>query len=96
MPQTTQFQITLTIAPGSNQPILVTLPNETVGTPVSNVPVGQGTGTGPFTVSLDPSSPQPVPPGLTAAVDANGNVTVSGTPTAPGTGTFWLDAVSTS
>ena len=39
---------------------------------------------------VDPSSPSPLPPGLSFATDGNGNVTVSGTPTVPGSGTFIL------
>lgn len=93
---TTQFQVTLTINGGVNI-VPVTLPVETVGTPVNLVPVGTASGTGPFTVSTDPASPAPIPAGLSAAVDASGNVTISGTPTTTETGTiFWLDAVSTS
>jgi hypothetical protein len=93
---TTQFQVTLTINPGVTV-VPVTLPAETVGVPVNAVPVGTAQGTGPFTVSTDPASPAQIPAGLTAAVDASGNVTLSGTPTTAETGTtFWLDAVSTS
>jgi hypothetical protein len=95
MPTTTQFQITLTINPAVVV-TPVTLPAEEVGVAVSDVPVGQAGGTGPFTVAVDPNSPSAIPPGLTPAVDANGNVTISGTPTTAGTGTFWLDATSTS
>ena len=93
---TTQFQVTLTINPGVNV-VPVTLPAETVGVPVNAVPVGTAPGAGPFTVSTDPASPAQIPAGLTAAVDASGNVTISGTPTTAENGTvFWLDAVSTS
>lgn len=100
--QTVKITVTLNINPPAPpalvvSPDTVTLPDETVGTPVSLVPVAQVSGgTPPFTQPvLDPSSPAPLPPGLTAAIDATGLVTVSGTPEAAGSGTFVL-AVSDS
>lgn len=100
MPQTVQITVTLNINPSTPPPppivatpSSVTLPDETVGVPVANVPVAVITGgTPPFSQPvLDPASPSAIPPGLSFAVDASGNVTASGTPTAPGSGTFILD-----
>jgi hypothetical protein len=101
MPQTVQITVTLTINPATAPappplvatPSAPTLPAETVGQAVSLVPVAVVTGgTPPYQQpAIDPASPSQLPPGLTAAIDANGNVTVSGTPAAAGTGEFILD-----
>jgi hypothetical protein len=98
MPQTVQISVTLTINPPAPPPLVaspssVTLPAETVGMAVSAVPVAQITGgTGPYLAPvIDPASPSALPPGLTAAIDGSGNVTISGTPSVAGTGTFVLD-----
>lgn len=101
MPQTVQITINLNINPAPPPPPTpltvipnaVTLPDQTVGVPVLNVPVAVVSGgTPPFAQPvLDSASPSPLPPGLTAAIDASGNVTISGTPTASGSGTFVLD-----
>lgn len=99
--QTVQITVTLNINPSAPPPLsvdnsTVSLPDETVGQTVSNVPVASVTGgTPPYSVSLDPSSPSPLPPGLSVSVDASGAVTLSGTPGAAGSGTFVL-AVSDS
>lgn len=105
MPQTVQITITLNINPAVvvppppptlvATPSAVSLPDETVGVAVSNVPVATiSGGTPPFQQPIiDPASPLPLPPGLSAAIDASGNVTLSGTPTSPGSGTFILDVV---
>lgn len=97
MPQTVKISVTLNINP-SAPPALVanppaaTLPDETVGVAVSAVPVAQVSGgTPPYAQPVvDPTSPAPLPPGLSASIDGSGNVTVSGTPTAAGSGTFVL------
>ncbi len=98
MPQTVQISVTLTIAAAPPAPLVatpasVTLPEETVGVAVAATPVAVITGgTPPYqNPVVDPASPSPLPPGLTFAIDASGNVTVSGTPQAAGSGTFILD-----
>lgn len=98
MPQTVKITINLNINPAAPAPLTVnpdavSLPDETVGVAVSNVPVAQVSGgTPPYTQPvIDPASPSPLPPGLSAAIDASGNVTISGTPSASGSGTFVLD-----
>lgn len=100
MPQSVRIAVTLNINPAVvvtpplvATPAQVTLPDETVGVAVTAVPVAViSGGTPPFQQPvIDPASPAPLPPGLTAAVDASGNVTISGTPTAAGSGTFILD-----
>ncbi len=98
MPQTVQITVSLTISPVPPPALLasppsVTLPTETVGVAVSAVPVSAiSGGTPPYTQPVvDPASPNPLPPGLSAAIDAFGNVTISGTPTAAGSGQFVLD-----
>lgn len=98
MPQTVQISVTLTIAAAPPAPLVATpgsatLPEETVGVAVAAVPVAVITGgTPPYqNPVLDPASPSLLPPGLTFATDASGNVTVSGTPQAAGSGTFILD-----
>lgn len=100
MPQTVKITINLNINPALPPPPpplvatpdTVTLPDETVGVAVANVPVAVVSGgTPPFGQPVvDPSSPAPLPPGLSAAIDDSGNVTISGTPTAPGSGTVVL------
>lgn len=101
MPQTVQITINLNINPAVPPPptpltvipSAVTLPDQTVGVAVVNVPVAVVSGgTPPFSQPvIDPASPSPLPPGLSAAIDASGNVTISGTPSASGSGTFVLD-----
>ena len=103
MPQTVKITINLNINPAPPPPPspliatpdTVTLPDETVGVAVTNVPVATVSGgTPPFQQPvIDPASPAPIPPGLSFGIDASGNVTVSGTPTAPGSGTIVLDVV---
>ncbi len=44
----------------------------------------------PYTVTVDAAS-EPLPPGLTASLDQNNNLTISGTPTTPGSFTVTLD-----
>lgn len=103
MPQTVQIAVTLNINPAVPPPpppppplvavpTAVTLPDETVGVAVTAVPVAVVSGgTPPFSQPvLDPSSPAPLPPGLTPSIDDSGNVTISGTPGAAGSGTFIL------
>jgi hypothetical protein len=105
MPQTIQIFVNLTINPASTPPpppissspsssagSPIALPDETVGVavPPTQITQIQG-GTPPFGQPVvDPSSPNPLPPGLSFSTDSNGNVTVSGTPTNAGTGPFTL------
>jgi hypothetical protein len=101
MPQTVKITVTLNINPAAPppppplvaSPATVSLPDETVGTAVTNVPVATVSGgTPPYQPPVvDPASPNPLPPGLSFAIDGSGNVTVSGTPGAAGSGTFVLD-----
>jgi hypothetical protein len=98
MPQTVKIVISLSIAAAPPPalvatPSTVTLPGETVGVSVPPTPVAQiSGGTPPYqSPVVDPASPNPLPPGLSFAIDAQGNVSVSGTPTAAGSGTFVLD-----
>lgn len=98
MPQTVQITVSLTISPAAPAPLVATpatvdLPAQTVGEAVPPTPVAVVTGgTPPYTQPVvDPASPNPLPPGLTFAIDGSGNVTVSGTPTNAGSGTFILD-----
>lgn len=109
MPQTLQIFVSLTInpaAPPPPPPLVsnpasslanpIVLPAETSGIAVSGIPVATVSGgQGPLTQPvIDPTSPNPLPSGLTASMDAAGNVTISGTPpavAAPVTGTFVLD-----
>lgn len=96
--QTVKITVNLSINPAAPPslvatPDTVSLPDEQVGVSVSNVPVAViSGGTPPYQQPvLDPSSPSPLPPGLSASIDASGNVTISGTPAAAGSGTFVLD-----
>lgn len=98
MPQTVKITVNLNINAAAPAPLVATpdtvsLPDETVGVAVQNVPVATITGgTPPYSQPvIDPASPSPLPPGLSAAIDASGNVTISGAPTASGSGTFVLD-----
>ena len=52
------------------------------GTPVATVTGGVP----PYSYALDPNS-GPLPPGVTFNEDGNGNITLAGTPTAPGSST---------
>lgn len=98
MPQSVKITVTLNINPAPPPPLVanpptVTLPGETVGevVPTTLVTAVSG-GTPPYQQPVvDPSSPSPLPPGLAFAIDSSGNVTVSGTPTVPGSGTFILN-----
>jgi hypothetical protein len=102
MPQKIQIFVNLTINPAAPQPLVenppssaaspINLPAETVGVPVPPTPITQiSQGTPPYGQPVvDPSSPNPLPPGLTFATDAQGNVTVSGMPTNAGSGPFTL------
>lgn len=48
-------------------------------------------GVPPYSVAVDPSSPNPLPPGVSVSIDpASGNLVVSGTPTAAGSGAVVL------
>jgi len=99
MPQTVKITVNLNINPApppalAANPSTVSLPDETVGVSVPPTPVSQVSGgTPPYQAPVvDPASPNPLPPGLSFAIDAStGNVTVSGTPTNAGSGTFVLD-----
>lgn len=96
-----QITVSLNINPAPPPPLTVdkssvSLPDEQVGVDAGPVAVAVVSGgVPPFSVALDPSSPSPLPPGLTPAVDAQGNVTLSGVPSAAGSGSFVL-AVSDS
>ncbi len=99
MPQTVQITITFSIAAPAPPP-LVASPTSvtdslTVGQAAPSTPVSVVSGgTPPYQQpTVDPSSPNQLPPGLSAAIDASGNVTINGTPTAAGTGTVVLDVV---
>jgi hypothetical protein len=111
MPQTLQIYVTLTINPPAPPPpppladnpassptSPIVLPAETSGVAVGSQPITQVSGgTPPYNQpTVDPTSPTQLPAGMSVAIDANGNVTLSGTPpvvTAPVTGTFILDVV---
>jgi hypothetical protein len=41
-------------------------------------------GVPPYSASVDAASPNPLPPGVTAGIDANNNLILSGTPSASG------------
>ena len=97
MPQTVQITVSFNIVaaappPEVANPSAVT-ENLTVGTPAptATVSVVSG-GTPPYLQPVvDSASPAQLPPGLTAQIDASGNVTITGTPTLAGTGTVILD-----
>jgi hypothetical protein len=98
MPQSVQIAVSITINAAAPPPLVatpstVTLPAMTVGVPVSNVPVAViSGGTPPYlSPTVDTSSVAPLPPGLSLAIDSSGNITVSGTPTAAGTGVVTVD-----
>ena len=68
-------------------PTSVTLSDETVGVDPGTVQISAlSGGTPPFNVSVDESSPNPLPPGQSASIDANGNVVLTGAPQAAGSG----------
>lgn len=101
MPQIVKITINLNINPAAPPPPpalvatpdTVSLPDQTVGVAVDHVPVAViSGGTPPFQQPIvDPASPAPLPPGLTASIDDQGNVTLSGTPSVAGSGTVVLD-----
>lgn len=97
MPQTVQITINFNISPAAPPPIVaspstVSLP-ATVGVSLPSSPIAViSGGTPPFSQPVvDPASPSPLPPGVTASIDASGNVTLSGAPQAEGSGTVILD-----
>jgi hypothetical protein len=98
MPQTVQITVNFNIAPAPAPPVA------TPSTVTENLTVGQAAPTTPVSVVsggvppytqpiVDPQSPNQLPPGLTAAIDGGGNVTITGTPAAnaAGAGTVLLD-----
>ena len=101
MPQTVQITVNFSIAQPAPPPLVATPSSVseslTVGSAAPSDPVSIiSGGTPPFqSPVVDTSSPSPLPPGLSAAIDASGNVTITGTPTAAGVGTVVL-AVSDS
>lgn len=97
MPQTVQVTINFSIAPAPPPPLVATPATAsdslTVGVAAPSTPISViSGGTGPYNApTVDPASPAPLPPGLTAAVDASGNLTITGTPTVAGSGSVILD-----
>jgi hypothetical protein len=100
MPQTVQVTINFSIAPAPPPPppTLVATPatatdSLTVGQPAPTTPLSViSGGTPPYKQpTVDPASSNPLPPGLAAAVDASGNLTVTGSPDAAGSGSVTLD-----
>lgn len=97
MPQSVQVTINFNIQPAA-PPALVANPASatdslTVGqaAPATPVSVVSG-GTPPYQQpTVDPASPSQLPPGLSAAIDDSGNLTITGTPTAAGTGVVVLN-----
>lgn len=90
-----QFTISFNIQAGA--PLAVSpsqfTENATVGQAIeqANVAVVSG-GNPPYSQpTVDPSSPNQLPPGVSVSIDASGNISISGTPTAAGTGTVILD-----
>jgi len=96
MPQTVQVTINFNIV-APPPPALVADPASVdeplqVGVPAPDTPVTKiSGGTPPYQQPVvDPSS-NPLPPGLTAAIDDSGNLTISGTPTVAGQGSVLLN-----
>jgi hypothetical protein len=50
-------------------------------------------GVPPYTASVDAASPSQLPPGITASIDPNNNLILSGTPTVAGSASVLLDVV---
>jgi hypothetical protein len=110
-PQNLQIFVTLTInppaappppplvsVPASSASTPMVLPAEQSGVAVAAQPIAQVQGGTPpyLTPTIDPASPSQLPAGMTLGLDANGNLTISGTPpvvAAPTTGTFIVDVV---
>lgn len=96
MPQTVQVTINFNIAPAQPPALVATPPTAsdslTVGVPASTAPLSViSGGTLPYKQPVvDPSS-IPLPDGLSASIDANGNLTVTGTPTVAGSGSVTLN-----
>lgn len=97
MPQTVQVVVNFNIAPPA-PPQLVATPatasnSLTVGSPAPTSPVSViSGGTPPYNQpTVDAASANPLPPGLSASVDASGNLTITGTPTVAGSGSVTLD-----
>lgn len=97
MPQNVKINVSFNIAPAPPPPLVsdksdAALPDEVAGVDPGVIPVAKiSGGTPPFQQPVvDPASPNPLPAGLSAAIDDAGNLTVSGTPSAPGSGTVVL------
>lgn len=90
-----QLVVTFNIAPAP-QPLAETQTSATVnaqaGTAFSSgsVDVVSG-GVPPYSLSVDAASAAQLPPGVSMAIDANGNVSFSGTPSVAGTGVVTID-----
>lgn len=89
-----QFNVSITVL--SSVPTLTVTPTSGSATFTQGVQgsVVLGAVTGgvpPYAVSVDAASPNLLPPGLSASIDTNNNLIVSGTPTAAGSGPVTLD-----
>ena len=82
-----QFTVTITVAPAT-QPLaegstsgtasfVQGIQSSTILTPITG-------GVPPYTAAVDPTSPNPLPPGITAGIDPNNNLILSGNVTASG------------
>ena len=80
-----QFTVTITISgpplaegsPSGNASFQQGVAGSVILTPITG-------GVPPYTPSVDAASPNPMPPGLAASIDANNNLVISGTPTTEG------------
>jgi hypothetical protein len=93
-----QFSVVITVAPATPPPTPLTegatsgtaaftqgVPGSVTLTPITG-------GVSPYLPpTVDSTSPSQLPPGITASLDANNNLILSGTPTVSGTATVLLD-----
>jgi hypothetical protein len=89
-----QYTLTLTVTPAVT-PLTegatsgsATLQANTQGSDILTPITG---GVPPYTASVDASSPNQLPPGVTVGIDQNNNLIVSGTAATAGTGTILID-----
>jgi hypothetical protein len=94
-----QFTLTLTINPVTPPPNPVVLGSpsgsdtETQGAQFTTILTPVTGGVPPYTASVDAASPNPLPPGVSAGIDASNNLIITGAAAGPGTGTVLLDVV---
>jgi len=90
-----KFTLSLTVTGGTGSTLTVTPSSGsasfTVGTFASEILGAVTGGVAPYTASVDASSPNQLPSGLSLSIDSNNNLVISGTATVGGSGSVLID-----